>query len=260
MMEHPGRMPLPAVLAFSAAIGATPLAAQDFEWRGRIAQGDEIEIKGVNGDVVAKFTSGSEVVVTAIKRGRRSDPDEVDIAVVEHGDGITICAVYPSSGRPNECVHGSGGHMNTRNNDTRVHFTVSVPAGVRFVGRTVNGDVEAIGLESEVDAATVNGDVEVTTTQQAVARTVNGSIRASIGSTSGDVLFETVNGNITLDLPQDSNVDLHASTVNGSIDSALPITVSGRFSRRTLQGRIGDGGTRLDVSTVNGSIRLRRAR
>jgi DUF4097 and DUF4098 domain-containing protein YvlB len=74
------------------------------------------------------------------------------------------------------------------------------------------------------------------------------------------VEFETVNGSITLDLPEGSNVDLHASTVNGSIDSALPITVSGRFSRRSLQGRIGEGGTRLDVSTVNGSIRLRRAR
>ncbi len=260
MMKQPRRLPMLLVVAFAAAIGTTPLAAQDFEWRGRITAGDEIEIKGVNGDVVAEFTSGSEVVVTAVKRGRRSDPDDVDIEVIEHDDGITICAVYPSRDRPNECRPGSGGRMNTRNNDTRVHFTVSVPAGVRFVGRTVNGDVEAIGLESDVETATVNGDVEVTTTEQAVATTVNGSIRASIGSTSGDVEFETVNGSITLDLPEDSNVDLHASTVNGSIDSALPITVSGRFSRRTLQGRIGEGGTRLDVSTVNGSIRLRRAR
>jgi DUF4097 and DUF4098 domain-containing protein YvlB len=243
-----------------AFIATTPLAAQDFEWRGRIAAGDEIEIKGVNGDVVAEFTSGSEVVVTAVKRGRRSDPDEVDVEVVEHDDGITICAVYPSRNRPNECAHGSEGRMNTNNNDTRVHFTVRVPAGVRLVARTVNGDVEATGLESDVQAATVNGDVEVTTSQEAVATTVNGSIRASIGSTSGGAEFETVNGSITLDLPEGSNVDLRASTVNGSIDSALPITVSGRFSRRTLQGRIGDGGTRLDVSTVNGSIRLRRAR
>ena len=260
MMRQLRRLPMLPVVAFTVAIGATPLAAQDFEWRGRIAAGDEIEIKGVNGDVVAEYTSGSEVVVTAVKRGRRGDPDEVDIEVIEHNDGITICAVYPSRDRPNECRHGSGGRMNTRHNDTRVHFRVSVPAGVRFVGRTVNGDVEAMGLRSDVWSSTVNGDVDVTTTEHAVARTVNGSIRASIGSTSGDAEFETVNGSITIDLPEGSNLDLHASTVNGSIDSALPITVSGRFSRRSLQGRIGDGGTRLDVSTVNGSIRLRRAR
>jgi DUF4097 and DUF4098 domain-containing protein YvlB len=258
-MRQP-RFYVPLLAVFTFATGVSPLAAQDFEWRGRITAGDEIEIKGVNGDVIAEFTSGSEVVVTAVKRSRRSDPDVVDIEVIEHSGGITICAVYPSGDRPNECASGSRGRMNTRNNDTRVHFTVRVPAGVRFVGRTVNGDVEAIGLESEVEAVTVNGDVEVTTTEQAVANTVNGSIRASIGSTSGGVEFETVNGSITLDLPEESNVDLHASTVNGSIDSALPITVSGRFSRRSLQGRIGDGGTRLDVSTVNGSIRLRRSR
>jgi hypothetical protein len=36
--------------------------------------------------------------------------------------------------------------MNTHNNDVKVEFTVLVPQGVRFVGRSVNGDVEANSL------------------------------------------------------------------------------------------------------------------
>ena len=139
------------MVALCLALTAVPASAQDFEWRGRIARGDEIEIKGVNGSVVAEFTAGDEVEVVAMKRSRRSDPDDVEIEVVQHRNGYTLCAVYPSRrGRPNECVAGDGGRMNVRSNDVRVTFTVRVPEGVRFVGRTVTGDIETRGLRSEV--------------------------------------------------------------------------------------------------------------
>ena len=119
----------------------------------------------------------------------------------------------------------------------------------------------ALGLRSEVEAYTVNGDIEVSTTGVATATTVNGSIGATIGADwDGALEFETVNGSIILDLPADINADLSAGTVNGSIDTGFPVTVTGRLSRRRLRGRIGDGGPLLSVNTVNGSIRLRRSR
>ena len=122
--------------------GGSALSAQRatdaFEWRGTVLQGSAIEIKGVNGEVTAEPSSGPEVEVTAVKTGRRSDPSGVRIEVVTHGDGVTVCAVYPDvDGRPNECRPGDGGRMSTRDNDVNVAFTVKVPAGVRFVGRTV---------------------------------------------------------------------------------------------------------------------------
>jgi len=33
--------------------------------------------------------------------------------------------------------------MNVQNNDVTVRFTVHVPAGVQFVGKTVNGEIDA---------------------------------------------------------------------------------------------------------------------
>ena len=68
------------------------------------------------------------------QEGPQERPAEVKIEVVEHAGGVTICAVYPSSGAPNECKPGKGGRMNVRDNDVNVEFKVSVPAGVRFVG------------------------------------------------------------------------------------------------------------------------------
>ena len=101
--------------------------------------------------------AGDRVEVTAVKKARRSDPASVQIKVVEHAGGVTICAVYPTrEGRaPNECRPGEAGRMSAQDNDVNVIFTVSVPAGVGFVARTVNGGVEADGLTGDVDAHTV---------------------------------------------------------------------------------------------------------
>ena len=235
---------------------------QDFEWSGRVDRGKTIEIIGVNGPIRATAASGDQALVTATKReGRRGDPDDVRIEVVEHGDGVTICAVYPSRDRdePNECRPHGRGRNSVRNNDTKVEFTVRVPAGVDFVGRTVNGDVEADGLSGAVKAVTVNGDVEVSTSGVAEGRTVNGSIYAVLGSADwrGDLEFSTVNGTITVELPSGVGADVLASTVNGSIKTDFPLTVRGRWGPREMRGTIGGGGPELRLSTVNGSIRLR---
>jgi DUF4097 and DUF4098 domain-containing protein YvlB len=250
------------LLAAGLALAARTAAAQDqFHWKGRIVAGETIEIKGVNGDVSAVAGSG-DVEVTAVKHARRSDPDDVKIEVVPSEDGVTICAVYPSDGRrENTCEPGDHNHMNVRDNDVRVDFTVRVPAGVRFRGTTVNGGVEAANLSSDVDATTVNGSIRIATSGYAEARTVNGSIVASIGrATWSDALdFATVNGSITLDLPANLSTDVRASTVNGEIVTDFPLTVTGRLGPRRLNGTIGSGGRRLDLATVNGSIRLRKA-
>ena len=101
---------LPTLL-FLAAPGV--LAAQqnrDFAWTGTLAAGQILEIRGINGGIVAEGTSGRNVEVRATKRGRDSDPATVTIEVVEHPDGVTICAVYPSrdESRPNRCEPGGG--------------------------------------------------------------------------------------------------------------------------------------------------------
>jgi hypothetical protein len=249
-----------ALLSAAAVVSAQ---AQDFNWHGRIAAGKRLEVKGVNGDVRAVLSSGAEAVVNARKHARRSDPNEVEIKVVESEEGITICAVYPTpprARRENTCEPGDHWSSSTDNNDVTVDFEVQVPAGIEFNGQTVNGEMSAEGLKGDVRASTVNGSVRVTTTGLAEASTVNGSVYAQLGRAdwTNDLEFSTVNGGITLILPGKLDTEIRANTVNGDIETDWPLMISGRFSQRRLKGTIGAGGRGLSLSTVNGEIRLKK--
>ncbi len=255
-----------ALLGFTVATvawAASPRAGADqdqdrWTWRGRVAAGRAVEIRGVNGGIIAERAQGGDIEVSADKHGRRDDPAEVTIEVIEHDGGVTICAVYP--GRRNRCAPG-GGTNNVNNNDVQVDFTVRLPANVRFEGRTVNGDVEALNLEGPADVETVNGSARVETASgEASAATVNGSVTALVRGTDGRgaLRFRTVNGGITVSLPNGLNADLEAETVNGSISTDFPVQVTGRLTRHRINGQIGQGGRSLRLETVNGSIRLRR--
>jgi putative adhesin len=239
-----------------------PARTSDVRWQGRVPAGSAIEIKGVNGSIQATGSSGDEVEVVATRRGRRSDPEKVQIRTLEHAGGITVCALYPSidPGRPNECLAGDKGRMNVKNNDVTVEFVVKVPAGVRLVARTVNGAIDASGLSADADAETVNGSVKVQTSGVARAQTVNGSVQASMGRAQwpSDIDIKTVNGSIRVTLPASAHTTVDAATVNGTI--ATDFTVSdGKATRRRLTGTIGGGGRALSLETVNGSIQISQA-
>lgn len=250
-----------AVGLAALTFGVTTLHADDFHWQGRVAAGGSVEIKGVNGGIEAAPASGSEIEVTATKKARRCNPDLVEVKVVEHAGGVTICAVYPArDGQANECKPGSGGRMNTRDNDVSVEFVVRVPAGVRFVGRTVNGGIHARDLTADAEAYTVNGGLEIESAGVVRGETVNGGIHASLGRADwqGQLSLKTVNGGIRLTLPTGLNTELRAETVNGEITTDFPLTVQGRFSKRRVVGTIGSGGRQLELETVNGGIELRQ--
>ena len=258
------RVPAPPPAAKEEAATPPPVQQRaDFRWQGRMVPGRTLTIRGVNGAVRALPASGDVAEVTAVKRaGRRGDPREVDVRVVEHDRGVTICAVYPSAGsRPNEC-RADRDEVNTRGNDTEVEFTVRVPRGVRLAGGTVNGDVSAESLRGDVDVGTVNGEVRISTSGTAEARTVNGSIQAVMGSASwpGELDFRSVNGAVTVTLPSNAGGEVRIKTLNGTITSEFPLDVRrDRFVGKSASGTLGRGGGQLALETLNGAVRLLRA-
>jgi hypothetical protein len=237
-------------------------ARDEFRWQRRLSPGSTLEIKGVYGDVHAEVAASDEAEVIGVKSAKHSDPGAVELKVLEHADGVTICALYPGGdgAGPNECRPGEEGRMHVHDNDVRINFTVRVPRGVRFVGRTVNGDVEARSLRSNVEAYAVIGNVRISTSGYAQAKTINGSIDASLGTADwlGRLTFQTVNGALTITLPAGVGTEIQASTVNGDIASEFELRRASASGNKNLSGVIGEGGRQLFLKTTNGAIKLRR--
>ncbi len=259
---------------------------EDFRWSGRIARGKTIEIAGLLGDVRAEHTSGDRVEVVGRRLG--DDADQVRIEVVEQADGdVLICTIYPTRERSSNrasrsergrsdddgpCRNGHSGELSLDADEARVDFTVRVPEGVQLAARTVDGDIEATGLRSPVDAASVSGSVRVSTTATARAATVSGNVDATFGQADGDDMeFVSVSGNVVVRVPSSMGAQVEARTLSGDIESDFDLDMGpgDRATRRgglhieigkQATGTIGRGGPELNVNTVSGDIRLLRNR
>ena len=255
-----------AVLTALTLVGVSAATAQQklddsFRWAAVIPPGHTLRIQNVNGNIKASGVTGGEATVSAVRRGKKSDPKSVEIRVEQDGDVTTICAVWPSRQDTRGCNERSGkGDDQWDRNDVNVDFTVAVAAGVKFDGQTVNGAVAAGGLVADAEVTSVNGDVTLTTRGTGSAQTVNGDVRLTLGASSwsGSLEAKTVNGSVTVEMPTPANLDLRANTLNGAISSEFPMTVQGKMSPRSLRGTIGNGGPELELSTVNGPIELRK--
>jgi DUF4097 and DUF4098 domain-containing protein YvlB len=248
--------------------GAGIGAQEPFEWSGRIAQGGTLVVKGISGSIRAELASGATAVVMAEKTGRRGDFDQVEIRVVKDGDDVTICAVYGDSNGGDDCQgRGStrrGFFRRDRSIDVSVDFVVRVPAGTPLEAELVSGDVDVRGVESDVTAATVSGDVTISTTRLARAHAVSGSLDVTMGATDWEELdFNTVSGDITLRLPAAADADLEFESVSGDLTSDFDLRLTGRIGRRwpgqPIRGKVGDGGHPITLRTVSGDVRLLRA-
>jgi DUF4097 and DUF4098 domain-containing protein YvlB len=157
----------------------------------------------------------------------------------------------------------SGGSVHVRN-----------VAGNARVG-TSGGSIEAERIQGSLDAATSGGSVRVENVSGDLkAHSSGGPIRILEASgrvdadTSGggvEVAFakgngkggriESSGGGITVSL--DPSVHLEIDAHAEHVDSELPLTVSGRFSRESLHGTLNGGGPSLRIETSGGSIRIR---
>ena len=237
-----------------------------FTWSGTVREGRWVYVRNLNGAVRVEQGTGDKAEVRAEKRWRRGDPEDVKITVRQVGAGggdVIVCALWNDRSTCDEDgyhSHSDGWWRNNDHNDVQVEFVVRLPAGVKIDASTVNGRVEIDGATSNVVAHTVNGSIDARSTGGSVtAHTTNGDVMVSSARLDGDhTEFSTVNGTVTVSLPASVNADVEMHTVNGHLSSDFPLTVEGSFSPRRLHATLGKGGPTLRLSTVNGSIRLRK--
>lgn len=249
----------------AVATSQRPEQTSDFKWGERIDAGRTVKVSNINGTVTFRQGTGDRVEVTAVKRWRRGDPASVRILAAKAGGDIRVCPLYEDQ---DDCDDNDrrGSRRRDRNdnqNDVSVDFTILVPRGVHVVAGTVNGAVSVTGATEDVDAATVNGDVTVESGRgRLTATTVSGTVRARIGTRPSTIEFTTVNGNVIAELAPNLGADVEMTTVNGELRSDYDIVMrNGRYNPYSLAAHVGPaGGPRMKLTTVNGSVELRKGR
>jgi DUF4097 and DUF4098 domain-containing protein YvlB len=258
-------------VALIAALAAPTLAQTraDFHWEKALAAGNEVSIHNINGDITVIPSTTGKVEVVGIKRGS-GDLERIRADVQQTSHGVVICVLDTAA---DSYCDERGMHSNSRNNNRGDHdwnnvsmnLEVAVPTNLQVSANSVSGDVSITGATGDVRANSVSGDLKLDRLRASsvVANTVSGDVEVSIQEFTGrgDLVFHTVSGDVTLDLPRQLDVDLSMTTVSGGINSDYALTLgNGRMNRRNIEARIGAGGRRLDLSTVSGDVKLRANR
>lgn len=221
-------------------------------FNGSLSAGSSLRVENVSGDITAAPGKEFSAVVTiSASASTRQKAEELLRATTvlqkREGEDLVLRSIWPysersdgkSSGRlrgdSNLWVFRRGG---TRCEDCKItaQYQVTIPAGVRAVLHTVNGEVRADGLDGELDVQSVNGAVRVRGARRGVsAESVNGKIDVAMQSLppSASLHANTVNGSVLLTLPKDAKFDLVASTMNGTISSTFPLPAR-------LEGKLAD--------------------
>ena len=226
-----------------------------------VAAGSSLSLGNVNGRVTVKSWDQPRVRIIADKRAEASDDDaarnamkQLKVEIVQSGNAISVETKHPRKNGWNFFDFITGQDV-----ELEVVYEVWVPRTFNVAVDNVNGAVSGVELNGKLDFETVNGKVDLTRCGGSLeASTVNGAIRAELVqiAKTASVRMSTVNGRITVFVPQNIAADLDADTTNGSIDSDLPVTITSK-SRNSLRGTINGGGVDLDLSTTNGGIDIK---
>ena len=113
---------------------------------------------------------------------------------------------------------------------------------------------------SSIDIETVNGDIRVAVRVAEIGiETVNGDVNVHNLLPAKKINIESVNGSLTVVQPADKDFVAEYETVNGKFSSDIP----GTYSHSRHDGEFYAGTnpvTKIDLETVNGNMRIEKAK
>jgi DUF4097 and DUF4098 domain-containing protein YvlB len=235
------------LMATVIAVSAAAQVTQDFHRTVPLSSTGRVSLENINGNVTITGWERNDVQIDAVKKARDQQKlDEARIEVDDSTDSVHIKTKYPE------------GHTN--NNPATVTYELHVPRMARLDHLDlVNGSLEISKVSGEIDANLVNGKTDLRDLSgRLTISAVNGTITANFRTLDNvkEIHLKSVNGAVNLGLPASPNAEVSVSTVNGGITTDYPLQVKGRFMGHHLDGTLGSGGTHIEISNVNGSVRI----
>ncbi len=234
-----------------------------------------LEIDNIWGDVKVRPGQTGEIVVTISEK--RSAPDqkrfERSLETLKLNTDADDNGVILYVGNHDRGWHGRD---NCRGCRVDYQFDVVVPVDTQLNVSTVNdGRIDIAGVSGSVSAANVNGPIAVSKMRNcSELNSINGEVSLGFVAPPGENCnIETINGDITLTMPDDSGFDVAMNLFNGRMLTQLPVdglTMPAKVEHIESNGhhryrieqpaglRIGTGGPTFTISSMNGDIRIQK--
>jgi DUF4097 and DUF4098 domain-containing protein YvlB len=158
-----------------------------------------------------------------------------------------------------------------------VDIDLSIPADVTLESvETANGDVAVEGTSGDATLASSNGAVEarahdgtlslsssngdvtardVTAVRE--AQTSNGDVDLDVRELAGALTASSSNGEVRVALPADANANVLLRTANGDARVSDFTLSDAEQSRSQVEGRLGEGGPEVRLTSTNGDVAVR---
>jgi DUF4097 and DUF4098 domain-containing protein YvlB len=174
------------------------------------------------------------------------------VIVEQTGAGLVV------RGENNRDRDGDGGWRG-ENRQVRQRVWLKIPRNVDFTASGINGTASVGELDGPVKLSGINGRVTVAQARGYIDISgINGAVSMLVTQlTERGIRVSGVNGSVVLRFDGALNADLAVNGVNGSVNADMPnVTMQGRVTRTSFNAKIGGGGSPINVSGVNGSVKL----
>ncbi len=209
-----------------------------------------VEITNQEGGITLKTWSQRKILIEAVKKGSPEQLQHTTVGIKVTDHTITITTRCTGSEQP-----------------AHVDYTIMLPEQASATIKTDKGPIKIKHMLGSIDAFSQNGSIEICdAVQTVVAKTHKGSIKVKQKSFSQPyaLFLEALQGSIDLFLPIDSNADLQAQTLSGSVTSELPVTLHACTVKlnkdtwdrlkREVHGTLGTGGAPITIEVNRGNI------
>src|SRR6185295_18911751 len=189
---------------------------EEFHQTYPLSLAGRVSLENINGDVQIKVWDRAAVQVDAVKKAYRKDRlAEATIEVNATEENVRIKTEYPDE--PQNFRSGQGRY----DNPATVDYTLTVPRKAMLESvELINGSIDIEGVEGNVKASSINGRLNARGLMgEARLSTINGPLNATFNQLdeSKAISLGSVNGNVTLVIPSNSNASVRAGTVHGDI-------------------------------------------
>ncbi len=198
----------------------------------------EMEIDWVSGEVSVVYGNVSSINFTESYRGSLSE----DQLLHWYLDGSTLRLKYQKSG----VVRGKSEEKN---------LVVTVPKGTVLSDLDLdcvssNFEVDVDALKYDVDTVSGNVNLSSSGARAIDVDSVSGNVNLHLLSCPAEIDVDTVSGSVNLWIPADSGFTAEISSVSGKLNTAIPVTTSGK------KYIAGDGRAKFSLESVSGDLNI----